>query len=86
MPFPLAVQALESNRAILKIRTAKTVFDLYNDDLHKTEEYLQYCPLCQVKKDSADHIYACFDHNAAALVVYALVDHSSFRYHKNLTV
>jgi hypothetical protein len=52
LSIPLAVKTLESSIAISKTRTAKNVFDLYDNDLHKTEEYLQYCPLCQVEKDT----------------------------------
>ena len=78
LSIPLAVQALESNRAISKARTAKIVFDLYDDDLHKTEEYLQHCPLCKSEKDTTEHLYACCDQNAAALVAHALVDQQKF--------
>jgi ribonuclease HI len=78
LSIPLAVQALEHNRAISKTRTAKTVFDLYDDDLHKAEEYLQYCPLCQSEQDTTEHLFVCCDHNAVALVAYALVEQQKF--------
>jgi hypothetical protein len=68
LSIPLAVQALEYNRFISKTRIVKTVYDLYDDDLHKTEDNLQYCPLCRVEKDTTEHLFSCCNEDAIAMV------------------
>ena len=74
LSLPLAVQALEYNRHISKTRVAKTVFDLYDDDLHKTDDYVQYCPLCETGKDTTEHLFSCCDRSASSMVERALID------------
>jgi hypothetical protein len=74
LSLPLAVQALEYNRHISKTRVAKTVFDLYDDDLHKTDDYVQYCPLCGTEKDTAEHLFSCCDRPATSIVARARID------------
>jgi hypothetical protein len=56
---------------ISKPRTVKTVYDKYDDDLYKTEKYIQKCPLCQEEMNTSEHLYACRCEAASAIVIVA---------------
>jgi ribonuclease HI len=74
LSLPLSVQALEYNRYISKTRVAKTIFDLYDDDLHKTGNYVQLCSLCRTCADTTEHLYSCCDPTANSIVQFALIE------------
>ena len=68
LSIPIAVQAIESDRRISKPRLIKTLYEKYDDDLYKTDDNIQYCPLCQVEKNTTEHLYSCSHQDVVAMV------------------
>jgi len=68
LSIPIAVQAIESDRRISKPRIVKTLYDKYDDDLYRTDDGTQYCPLCQVGKNTTEHLYSCSHQDVVAMV------------------
>ena len=68
LSIPIAVQAVEYDRRITKPRLVKTLYGKYDDDLYKTEERISLCPLCQVERDTTEHLYSCSHLDAIAMV------------------
>ena len=47
---------------------AETLYDLYDDDLNKTEDRLSFCSLCNEQKDITAHLFSCTNPVAVQVV------------------
>jgi len=52
---------------VSNVSITKTVYDLYDDDLHKDQLNVRMCPLCKLENDTTEHLFHCKNEYATSI-------------------